>query len=154
MFHNILPTIVDNLKTIIVSKNYLPKWLLFISVVSILNSVQCFSKIGIAVTRKVYANTSAKNKNEINQLSCRLFGTWTFISCVIRLYAAIYTSNEQVYQLCFISYIVALSHFGSELIAFRACKLDKGIMGPFIVATTSLIWMYKQKEYYTGSAWC
>lgn len=153
MFQNVLPSIIDSLKPIIVSKNYLPKWLLFISVVSIFNSIQCFSQIGISLTKKVYGNTSAKNKNEINALSCRLFGTWTFISCVIRLYGALYTSNEQVYQLCFISYIVALSHFGSELVAFKSCKLDKGIVGPFVVATTSLVWMYKQKEYYTGSGW-
>ncbi|KAL6926100.1 hypothetical protein ACO0SA_002669 [Hanseniaspora valbyensis] len=153
MFPNVFPAIVDTLKPIIFSKNYLPKWLLFISVVSIFNSIQCFSKIGISLTKKVYSNTSAKNNNEINSLTCRLFGTWTFIACMIRLYGAIYTSNEQVYQLCFISYIVALGHFGSELIVFRACKFDKGIAGPFIVATTSLIWMYKQKEYYTGSSW-
>ncbi|KAL6933672.1 related to Ergosterol biosynthetic protein 28 [Hanseniaspora guilliermondii] len=153
MFDNILTSIVDTLKPVIFSKNYLPKWLLFISVVSVFNSLQCFSKIGISLTRKVYANTSLKNNNQINELSCRLFGTWTFISCVIRLYAALYPSNEQIYQICFISYIVALGHFGSELIVFKSCKLDKGIVGPFVVASTSLIWMYNQKEFYTGKPW-
>lgn len=127
---------------------YLPKWLLFISVVSVLNSVQTYIS-GLELTRRVYEN----KPQETTPLSARTFGTWTLISSFIRLYGALYLQEEHIFQLTFISYLIAIGHFGSELLVYRTCKLGKGIMGPFIVATTSLTWMWCQKEYYTGSGW-
>ncbi|SCU78501.1 LADA_0A05930g1_1 [Lachancea dasiensis] len=127
---------------------YLPRWLLFISVVSVFNSLQTYFS-GLTLTRRVYE----RKPSETTNLSARTFGTWTFISSVIRLYGALYLQEEHIYQLVCISYLVALFHFGSELIVFRTCKLGKGFMGPLIVSTTSLAWMYTQKEFYTGSGW-
>ncbi|QEU62937.1 Erg28 [Kluyveromyces lactis] len=123
---------------------YLSKWLLFISVVSIFNSVQTY--INIDLTRRVYEN----KPNETTSLSARTFGTWTLVSCIIRLYGALYLTENHVYQLTFISYVIALLHFGSELLIFRTCKLGAGFLGPLVVSTTSLVWMYFQKEFYTG----
>ncbi|CAR21166.1 Erg28p [Lachancea thermotolerans] len=127
---------------------YLPKWLLFISVVSVLNSIQTYIS-GLELTRRVYE----RKPSETTSLSARTFGTWTFISCVIRLYGALFLYEEHIYQLVCISYLVALFHFGSELLVFRTCKLGKGFMGPLVVSTTSLLWMYNQKEFYTGKGW-
>lgn len=125
---------------------YLPKWLLFISVVSVFNSIQTY--VNLDLTRKVYEN----KPQQVTPLSARTFGTWTLVSSIIRMYGALYLTEEHIYQLTFISYIIALFHFGSELLVFRTCKLGKGVLGPFIVATTSLVWMYLQKEFYTGIA--
>ncbi|CEP63486.1 Erg28p LALA0_S08e03576g [Lachancea lanzarotensis] len=127
---------------------YLPKWLLFISVVSVFNSIQTYIS-GLELTRKVYE----RKPQETTKLSARTFGTWTFVSSVIRLYGALYLNEEHIYQLVCISYLVALAHFGSELLVFRTCKIGKGFMGPLLVSTTSLAWMYTQKEFYTGKAW-
>ncbi|SCV99939.1 LAFE_0B05864g1_1 [Lachancea fermentati] len=127
---------------------YLPKWLLFISVVSVFNSIQTYIS-GLELTRRVYERKPA----ETTHLSARTFGTWTFISCVIRFYGALYLQEEHIFQLVFISYLVALVHFGSELLIFGTCKIGKGFMGPLVVSTTSLLWMYNQKEYYTGKGW-
>ncbi|CCC70245.1 hypothetical protein NCAS_0E01750 [Naumovozyma castellii] len=127
---------------------YLPKWLLFISVVSIFNSIQTYIS-GLKLTRRVYSRKPA----ETTPLSARTFGTWTFVSCIIRLYGAFYLNEPHIYQLAFISYIIAWVHFGFELLIFRTCNFDSGFMGPLVVATTSLVWMYFQKEFYTGIAW-
>lgn len=127
---------------------YLPKWLLFISVVAVFNSVQTYIS-GLELTRKVYE----KNPQEVTPLSARTFGTWTLISSFIRLYGALYLNENHVFQLTFISYMIALFHFASEWLVYRTCKFGKGILGPLIVSSTSLIWMYCQKEYYTGSGW-
>lgn len=124
---------------------YLPKWLLFISIVSIFNSVQTYIS-GLKLTRKVYAN----KPNETTSLSARTFGTWTFVSCIIRLYGAFYLTEPHIYELTMISYLIALVHFGSELLIFRTCKFNSGFMGPLIVSTTSLVWMHSQREFYTG----
>lgn len=139
---------ISLVQRVLAAPGYLPKWLFFISVVSIFNSVQCYVS-GIKLTQKVYSKAPSK----INSLSCRLFGTWTFVACIIRLYGSLFYYEEHIYQLTFISYVVALLHFGSELVLFRSCALDKGFMGPLIVSTTSLAWMYLQKEFYTGSSW-
>ncbi|KAG0666961.1 ergosterol biosynthesis protein [Maudiozyma exigua] len=127
---------------------YLPKWLLFISVVSVFNSVQTYIS-GLELTRRVYSRKPA----ETTSLSARTFGTWTCISCVIRFYGAFFLTEPHIFQLVMVSYCVALLHFGSELLIYRTCNFDSGFMGPLIVSTTSLVWMYNQKEFYTGVAW-
>lgn len=126
----------------------LPRWLLFISVVSVFNSMQTYIS-GLQLTRQVYE----RKPDQVTSLSARTFGTWTFVSCVIRFYGAFYLNEPHIYQLTFISYIIAIVHFGSEWLIFRTCKLGKGLMGPLIVASISLTWMYTQKEYYTGLPW-
>ncbi|CAR28198.1 hypothetical protein ZYGR_0N06900 [Zygosaccharomyces rouxii] len=127
---------------------YLPKWLLFISVVSVFNSLQTYIS-GLELTRQVYENSP----QEVTPLSARTFGTWTLISSFIRLYGAFHLNENHIFQLTFISYSIALLHFSSELLIYRTCKIGKGILGPLVVATTSLTWMFYQKEYYTGSSW-
>ncbi|GES70947.1 Mei4p [Saccharomyces cerevisiae] len=145
-----LQDVITTTKTTLAAmpKGYLPKWLLFISIVSVFNSIQTYVS-GLELTRKVYE----RKPTETTHLSARTFGTWTFISCVIRFYGAMYLNEPHIFELVFMSYMVALFHFGSELLIFRTCKLGKGFMGPLVVSTTSLVWMYKQREYYTGVAW-
>ncbi|ODQ78375.1 hypothetical protein BABINDRAFT_39520 [Babjeviella inositovora NRRL Y-12698] len=123
----------------------LPKWLLFISVVSVFNSVQTYVS-GVELTRRVYENKPL----ETTALSARTFGTWTVVSAVIRFYGAYYINNPQVYELTMCSYYIAAFHFASELFFYKTAKWGKGIMGPAIVATTSIIWMNLQKDYYLG----
>ncbi|KAH3688817.1 hypothetical protein WICPIJ_000201 [Wickerhamomyces pijperi] len=119
----------------------LPKWLLFISLVSILNSFQTYTNLSL--TKKVYSNT-----NEVTPLSARTFGTWTLISSVIRFYAAYYLTNPQIYQITLASYIIAFLHFGSEWVWFKTTKLDSGLYGPLIVSTLTITWMISQYDYY------
>ena len=123
---------------------YLPKWLLFISVVAIFNSFQTYSNL--ALTKKVYSNSP----EQVNGLSARTFGTWTLVSSIIRAYAAYNMTDVHVYNLCIVSYVIALWHFGSEWLIFKTCKFDKGLFGPLIVSTVSISWMLLQKDYYTG----
>lgn len=141
-----LQQVTDYMQDVVKSlaPGYLPKWLLFISIVSIFNSVQTY--VNLELTCRVYEN----KPEETTALSARTFGTWTLVSCIIRLYGALYITENHVYQLTFISYIIALFHFGTELVVFRTCKIGKGFLGPLVVSTTSLVWMYNQKEFYTG----
>ncbi|AET39420.1 Erg28p Ecym_4362 [Eremothecium cymbalariae DBVPG len=130
-----------------VSAGYLPKWLLLISVISVFNSIQTY--VSQDLTRKVYEG----KPSETTALSARMFGTWTFVSAVIRLYGVFFLHEEHIFQLTFISYAIALFHFLTEWLIFGTCRLGKGSLGPFVVATTSLVWMYLTKEYYTGVGW-
>jgi Erg28 like protein len=124
----------------------LPSWLLFISAVSLFNSVQNYTTLSL--TRRVYAAQPAQT----TPLSARTFGTWTAITSIVRLYAAYHITNPQVYQLALFSYVVALAHFLSEWLIFKTARLGAGLTGPLVVATTSLVWMVSQWEFYIGGA--
>ncbi|KAK3701915.1 ergosterol biosynthesis protein [Vermiconidia calcicola] len=121
------------------SEGLLPKWLLFISVVSIGNSIQSY--MSLKGTREVYAGSSP---SAVTPLSARTFGTWTAITSIIRLYGAYNIDNKAVYELCMWTFGIAWLHFVSEWLAFGTAKLGRGLAGPLIVATATGTWMLSQ----------
>lgn len=127
---------------------YLPHWILFISVVSIFNSLQNYLIKDLSLTRRVYSRAP---RTEVTSLSARTFGTWTFLTSIVRLYGAYnLVGNEQWYNVSMWTFAIAGFHFFSEWLVYGNCQLDKGLAGPLVVASSSLIWMYKQKLYYVG----
>ncbi|TVY47959.1 Ergosterol biosynthetic protein [Lachnellula occidentalis] len=134
----------------------LPKWLLFVSVISVGNSIQAY--LTTAYSAQVYlgpvnsskpatAYDSAPN-SPVTPLSSRTFGTWTLIQSLVRLYAAYYIDVAPIYQLAFLTYLVAWGHFVSEWQVFGTARLGKGLIGPLVVATASLVWMFMQWGFY------
>jgi len=131
----------------------LPKWLLLVSVISIGNSIQAYNTLHY--TARVYSGSailpgSKTPLNPVTALSARTFGTWTFLSSVIRLYAAYYIDNSAVYQLALWTYVVAFGHFVSEWLYFGTARWGKGLAGPVAVSTGSLVWMYLQWGWYVS----
>ncbi|KAI9678317.1 MAG: ergosterol biosynthesis protein [Caeruleum heppii] len=120
----------------------LPKWLLLVSLVSVLNSAQAYSTLHF--TQRVYSSTPSP----VTRLSARTFGTWTLVSSIVRLYAAYSIDNPQIYQLALWTYAVAFSHFVSEWQVFGTTRWGKGLAGPIFVSTGSLVWMLMQWGYY------
>ncbi|GAA5835134.1 hypothetical protein JCM11251_000171 [Rhodosporidiobolus azoricus] len=120
----------------------LPYWMLFVSGLAIFNSAQNF--LTTKLTKRVYSRAPA---GAVNPLQARNFAVWTLLSAFIRIYAAYHIDNKPVYDLALISYILALGHFASEFLIFRSAGFV-GVSSPFIVATTSLVWMIKQYEFY------
>ncbi|KAJ6090533.1 hypothetical protein N7486_009348 [Penicillium sp. IBT 16267x] len=121
----------------------LPKWLVFVSAVSALNSLQAYSSADY--TSKLYTNGSIA----CEALSGRLFGTWTFLSAVIRMTAAYNITNPVAYDLAIWTYAIALTHFVGELI-FGNAQLKGRFISPLIVASSSVAWMLTQREAYLG----
>jgi len=147
---NSFPSILEYLPQSITGGK-LPYWLLFISVVSIFNSIQTYQSKDLALTKKVYESQGKEFHNgtdQVTHLSARTFGTWTFITSIVRFYGAYHLNNPQVYQLVQWTYVVAAGHFLSEWLVYKTCKFGKGIAGPMIVSSISLIWMYLQKDFY------
>ncbi|CAK1363711.1 Ergosterol biosynthetic protein 28 [Cercospora beticola] len=124
---------------------YLPKWLLFIAVVSIGNTIQCYRSL--AGSKEVYAGKpykTDKNASPVNELSARTFGTWTALSSIVRLYAAYHIDNPQVYQLALCTYGIAFAHFFSEWLVFGSAKWGRGLASPVFVSTITTVWMLTQ----------
>jgi hypothetical protein len=137
----------------------LPKWLLLVSVIAFGNSIQAYTTLHY--TRRLYSGVppaagalkqqsagSASTGSPVTPLSARTFGTWTFQSSLLRLYAAYHLDNPIVYQLCLWTYVIAFAHFASEWRVFRTTSLNVALAGPLIVSTLSLVWMWVQWDYY------
>ncbi|KAF2275687.1 Erg28 protein [Westerdykella ornata] len=134
----------------------LPKWFLLLSIVSIGNSIQAYTSLG--PTRRVYSGTSSpssrtpsSSSSPVNPLSARTFGTWTLLASIIRLYAAYHITNPQVYELAFWTYAVAWAHFFSEWWVFGTARWGPGLMGPVVISSVSLVWMWVQWGVYHGA---
>ncbi|MCJ1469590.1 ergosterol biosynthesis protein [Pseudocyphellaria aurata] len=121
---------------------YLPYWLLLISAVSTANSVQCY------LTQTYTARVYSSPLRPVNPLSGRTFGTWTFLSGVVRLYAAYHIADPLLYQLALWTYGVALAHFATEWLVFGTARWGKGLAGPVLVSTGTLAWMLTQWGWY------
>ncbi|KAG5362385.1 Ergosterol biosynthetic protein 28 [Yarrowia sp. C11] len=121
----------------------LPWWQLIVSITATLNSAQAYT--GTHATARVYSNDTNK---EVTRLQARTFGTWTFLSAIIRFYGAYYLNDPHVYDLTLASYLVAFGHFMSEFLIFKTVKLSGPSIAPMIVSTSSIIWMVLQRDWY------
>lgn len=113
-----------------------------IASVSSIYTVQSY--ISLRGAREVYAAPTTM----ITPLSARTFGTWTALSSVVRLYAAFNIHNRAVYELAMWTFAIAILHFGSEYVYFRTARLSRGLASPMVVASSSLVWMLAQHEWY------
>ncbi|KAF8149857.1 Erg28 like protein-domain-containing protein [Crassisporium funariophilum] len=128
------------------SAGWLASWQLLVATTAVFNFVQNF--VTLKFTRKIYDNVPS---HTVTALQARTFAVWTLTSAVIRGYAAYNINNKIMYDMAFMSYLIAFGHFSSELLIFRSCKVNAGVMSPVIVSTTSLIWMFVQYDYYVRS---
>jgi Erg28 like protein len=119
-----------------------------VSAVSVANSIQTYSTLKF--TQRVYNGSNGSNESPVTPLSSRTFGTWTFLSSIIRLYAALDISNPKLYQLAFVSYSIAFGHFLSEWLVFKTASFGAGLAGPLFVSTGTMIWMLMQWDYYVS----
>lgn len=93
-------------------------------------------------------NEVEANSSSVTNLSARTFGTWTFITSIVRLYGAYHINSQPMYDLALATYLVAGAHFFSEWLIFNTAKLGKGLAGPLIVASSTIIWMTLQRDFY------
>ncbi|KAI0787932.1 Erg28-like protein [Fomes fomentarius] len=122
------------------STGWLPTWQLIVAVTAALNTFSNFA--GTVFSRRLY------NDAYVNPLQARTFGIWTLMSAAVRFYAAYNIHNKQVYDLALFSYLFALLHFGSEIFVFRSVKLQAPVFSPVVVASSSLVWMFLQYNFY------
>ncbi|EMF10946.1 Erg28 protein [Sphaerulina musiva SO2202] len=136
------------------SEGLLPKWLLFIAIISLGNTIQCYRSL--TGSQEVYSGSSSpKNKNNpstssstssspVTPLSARTFGTWTALSSIIRLYGAYNIHDAKIYELCLWTYGIAFGHFLSEWWIFGTARWGRGLAGPVLVSTVTSLWMLVQ----------
>ncbi|KAF2662431.1 ergosterol 28 [Lophiostoma macrostomum CBS 122681] len=129
------------------AEGLLPKWLLLLSAVSIGNSIQAY--LTLSYTRRVY-NNPTPSASQATPLSSRTFGTYTGLASIVRLYAAYHITEKAWFEIAFWTYVVAGWHFGSEWLVFRTAKMGEGLVGPIVISTVTMVWMWLQWGFYVG----
>ncbi|KAK5991339.1 Ergosterol biosynthetic protein 28 [Cladobotryum mycophilum] len=166
---------MDFVKTLLPpAKGILPYYMLILSIVSIGNSLQAYTTLHFS--RRVYngrfvrnpklppasaqfnpedaanklipAQNDPKATDQLTPLGGRLFGTWTLITSIVRLYAAYHLHIGPVYNIAIWTYVVALGHFATEMFVFKSMTFGLPQFFPFTLATTALIWMPTVRDYY------
>ncbi|KAF7128614.1 hypothetical protein CNMCM5793_003402 [Aspergillus hiratsukae] len=127
----------------------LPKWLVLVSVISAANSLEAYRSDNYAA--QLYNARTADGRSFVSPLSSRTFGTWTFLSAVIRMYAAYNITTPVVYDLAIWSFGLALVHFVGEWLVFGSAQLKGRFVSPLIVASSTLAWMLSQRESYLSA---
>ncbi|TFY79210.1 hypothetical protein EWM64_g4798 [Hericium alpestre] len=127
-----------------VPDSLLAKWQLIVSVAAVFNTVQNFFTLNL--TRRIY--NAVPPHSPVTALQARTFAVWTLTSAVVRIYAAYHIHEKVVYDMALMTYLIAFGHFSSELFIFRTARFNAGVLSPVVVATSSLIWMISQYDFY------
>ncbi|KAG8160813.1 hypothetical protein KVR01_009077 [Diaporthe batatas] len=150
----------------------LPYYLLLVSVAAIGNAVQ--NLMTLHYTRRIYnglfvprasANPDAVDKlqpladapslkdkptgvDQVTPLAARLFGVYTVLAGLIRLYGAYRVHDPVLYQMCLITHLLAAVHFTSEAFVFKTVKLGWEHAFPFSAAISGSVWMTLYYSHY------
>ena len=127
----------------------LPQILYATSIISLGNTLSSF--ISPTSTKKVYNQATAIETSKVagvQPLTSRVFGTWTLLSGLIRLYAAFNINDVHVYRITFLTFVLAGAHFLSEIFVFRTANLRGAVTASLAVASTLTIWMYLKWDEY------
>ncbi|KAK7756681.1 hypothetical protein SLS62_001122 [Diatrype stigma] len=93
-------------------------------------------------------NKEGRAQDQVTPLAARLFGTYTLISAIVRLYASYHLRLAPVYQMAVWTYVVALLHFLSEFLVYKTARFGTPIAMPFFFASVGIFWMVSQYGFY------
>ncbi|MCJ1289621.1 ergosterol biosynthesis protein [Xylographa carneopallida] len=124
----------------------LPYWLLLASIAAISNSVNSYRSL--RWPRQTYASPLAAS--QVTPFAARVYGTWTFLSAVVRVFAAYRIDDPGFYALTLATFALALTHFTAEWLAFGTMQADKGCATVMLVSGSSVVWMLLQRGFYLG----
>lgn len=92
-----------------------------------------------------------KARDQLTPLAARLFGTWTFITGVIRLYGAYNVSDPVLYQLSLLTHLLAATHYSGELFVFKTVRPGWEHLFPLGAGFGGSIWMALQYHNYVSN---
>ncbi|KAJ3074458.1 adenine phosphoribosyltransferase [Podochytrium sp. JEL0797] len=111
----------------------LARFILVIGVAAVYNSIQCFVP-KMRLTSRIYA----RKPMEATPLAARQMGLWTFTSAVIRLYCAYNIENAACYQMCMITFAVALFAFVGEVFIHKTAPITSPGVYPALMVSKNL----------------
>ncbi|XP_038261838.1 ergosterol biosynthetic protein 28 homolog isoform X6 [Dermochelys coriacea] len=122
--------------------NVLRSWLVMVSIIAMGNTLQSFRDHSF-LSEKLYTGTPSL----VNGLQARTFGIWTLLSSVIRCCCAIDIHNKTLYHITFLTFLIALGHFLSEVFVYGTAAPTIGVLAPLMVASFSILGMLIGLQY-------
>lgn len=86
--------------------------------------------------------------DQVTPLAARLFGVYTILAGVIRMYGAYRVHDPVLYQLCLFTHLLAAAHFTSEAFVYKTVRLGWEHAMPFTAAFSGSLWMILQYGHY------
>ncbi|EFA86465.1 hypothetical protein PPL_00258 [Heterostelium album PN500] len=123
------------------SMEYIQIWLLVVAGLRALGFSQALFNIG-----RLRTNVYSGNPTQVTGLTARLFAAWTLMSFTLCVATAYNPYNQTLFTVTWTSFVYALLHFLTETLIFKSSSF-KDAIPPFIVATTSIVWMVLVKDY-------
>jgi len=108
------------------------------------------SNIALYTRAPVARKSPSEIPSLVTPLSARTFGTWTFLTSLVRLYVAYHINEVAFYNLGMWTYAIAFGHFASEAWVFGSTRWGVPLAFPVGVSTISMVWMWTQREFYLG----
>ncbi|KAI0161935.1 transmembrane domain-containing protein [Hypoxylon sp. FL1284] len=90
----------------------------------------------------------ARTQDQVTPLAARLFGTYTVVSAIVRIYASYNLHVAPVYNITLWTYVVALAHFGSECFVYKTAHFAGPVALTFFFASVGIAWMTSQYNFY------
>jgi hypothetical protein len=91
-----------------------------------------------------------KAKDQVTPLAARLFGTYTFLAGLIRLYACYRLDDPAMYQMAMATHLVAGLHFASEILVYKTIRWTGPELFPLFAGFGGLLWMALQYNNYVA----
>eukprot|EP01102_Stenamoeba_stenopodia_P018741 TRINITY_DN6933_c0_g1_i1.p1 TRINITY_DN6933_c0_g1~~TRINITY_DN6933_c0_g1_i1.p1 ORF type:complete len:126 (+),score=20.07 TRINITY_DN6933_c0_g1_i1:66-443(+) len=114
-------------------------WLYFVSSLGLFGSVQGFFR-----QQTLKDKQFSKAPRELTGLAGRLFGAWTAVATMVRFSCAS-APHERTLQLVGMgTFLVAGGIYVAEVFVYKTVPF-KNALAPFIVASTSFLWMLKDR---------
>jgi hypothetical protein len=105
----------------------------------------------LKVLPAVAGKDDAKAQDQVSPLAARLFGTYTIMAGIIRIYASYDLGNQSLYQLALWTHIIAAVHFTSETLVYKTIKFSGPQIFPFLAAYGGGLWMVLQYGHYVNN---
>lgn len=86
--------------------------------------------------------------DQVTPLAARLFGVYTILAGVVRLYGAYRVHDPVLYQMCLFTHVLAATHYTSEIFIFKTCRLGWEHAFPLGAGFSGSIWMTLQYANY------
>ncbi|XP_014676333.1 PREDICTED: probable ergosterol biosynthetic protein 28 [Priapulus caudatus] len=111
-------------------------WIGVVALMGIGNTIQCFYN-HVFLGENLYM----EGPSQVTPLMARLFGTWTFLAAIVRIYCAYDITNRPLYDITLISFLIAFVHFTLEAFYYQSTGLHVGLATPLLVSGISIVWM-------------
>ncbi|KAI0110169.1 ergosterol biosynthesis protein-like protein Erg28 [Daldinia grandis] len=136
---------MDKLHSILPQQHggYLPYFLFYNSLSAAIHSVVCYVNDPTTALRAF----SGPGAPPPHSLLAHVYGVKNLYTSMIRIYAAYYITNPQVYDLAVGTFVGVLFLYVTEVFIYKSARLREASF-PYVIAGTGLIWMVLERDWY------